>query len=351
MDNNETTVNVKDLLPKELLEAVSAEGLATLQEAFDKLVESKVSEQIQTAVKSAEVSLDAVLTERMQKLVAKINESHKVNLVKVVKSINENHNAEVKAIKAKAVKRINEMRENANKAIANLKEGYENKTAHEAEMFRESLTKELGKFITENIDKCIPYGEISKAVKNTKAIELLESFKQLLNFDETYQSESVKKPMMEAYARIQKGKKEISNLNEENEALKAELSKAKAIIAESERKAYLAKRLAEIPSKDQRMFVERVLEKASLQFIKDNFEYTCKQYRTNVLRENAVLAEKTRSNAKSQQIAAHSRKELSRMMTEGKKPAIEKSSKKPLNESNNSWLSKLVANWKDNYEG
>lgn len=65
MDNNETTVNVKDLLPKELLEAVSAEGLATLQEAFDKLVESKVSEQIQTAVKSAEVSLDAVLTERM----------------------------------------------------------------------------------------------------------------------------------------------------------------------------------------------------------------------------------------------------------------------------------------------
>lgn len=43
MDNNETTVNVKDLLPNELLEAVSTEGLATLQEAFDKLVESKVS--------------------------------------------------------------------------------------------------------------------------------------------------------------------------------------------------------------------------------------------------------------------------------------------------------------------
>ena len=38
MDNNETTVNVKDLLPKELLEAVSENGLATLQEAFDKLV-------------------------------------------------------------------------------------------------------------------------------------------------------------------------------------------------------------------------------------------------------------------------------------------------------------------------
>jgi hypothetical protein len=37
-------------------------------------------------------------------------------------------------------------------------------------------------------------------------------------------------------------------------------------------------------------------------------------------------------------------------MTEGKKPAIEKSSKKPLNESNNSWLTKLVKDWKDNYE-
>lgn len=284
-------------------------------------------------------------------MVEKINESHKVNLVKVVNAINESHSAEVKAIKAKAVKRINETKENANKAIANLKETYENKTAKEAEMFRESITKELGKFITESIDKCIPYDEISKAVKNTKAIELLESFKQILNFDAVYESESLKRPILEAYTRIENSKKEISNLNEENETLKAELTKAKSIIAESERKAYLAKRLAEIPSKDQRMFVERVLEKASLQFIKDNFEYTCKQYRTNVLRENAVLAEKTRSNAKSQQIAAHSRKELSRMMTEGNKPTIEKSSKKPLNESNTSWLSKLVADWKDNYEG
>jgi hypothetical protein len=338
------------LLPKELLEAVSENGLATLQEAFDKLVESKVSEQIQTAVKSAEVSLDAVLTERMQKLVAKLDENAKINLVKVVNAINENHAVEMKNVKAQAMTRINEMRENANKAIANLKESYENKAAQEAEMFRESITKQLGKFITESIDKCIPYNEISAAVKNTKAIELLESFKQLLNFNETYQSESIKKPMMEAYNRIQNGKKEISNLAAKNEALEAELAKAKAIIAESERKAYLAKKLAEIPSKDQRMFVERVLEKASLQFIKDNFEYTCKQYRTNVLRENAVLAERTRANSKSQQIAEHSRKELSRMMTEGKKPAIEKSSKKPLNESKNNWLSKLVKDWKDNYE-
>lgn len=351
MDNNDTSVNVKDLLPKELLEALSAEGLSTLQEAFDKLVESKVSEQIQTAVKSAEVSLDAVLTERLEKLVAKLDENAKINLIKVVSKLNENHKAEISAIKTKAVKRINEMRESANKAITNLKESYENKAARQAEMFRESIVKELGSFITESIDTCVPYEQIQSAVKNTKAMELLENFKQLLNFQEVYNSDNLKRPILEAYNRIEAGKKEISSLNEENESLKAELAEAKAVIAEAERKAYLAKRLAEIPSKDQRIFVERVLEKASLQFIKDNFEYTCKQYRTNVLRENAVLAEKTRSNAKSQQIAAHSRKELSRMMTEGKKPAIEKSSQKPLNESNNNWLKKLVQNWEDNFEG
>ena len=349
MDNNETTVNVKDLLPKELLEAVSENGLATLQEAFDKLVESKVSEQIATAVKSAEVSLDAALTERMQKLVTKLDENAKINLVKVVNKINENHQAEIADVKAKAVKRINEMRENANKAIANLKESYENKAAQEAEMFRESITKELGKFIVENVDKCIPYEQIQSAVKNTKAIELLESFKQLLNFEEVYNSEALKRPILEAYTRIEDGKKEISSLNEENESLKAELAEAKAVIAEAERKAYLAKRLAEIPSKDQRMFVERVLEKASLQFIKDNFEYTVKQYRTNSLKENAIIAERTRANAKSQQIAAHSRKELSKMMTESKQPVAKKVSK-PINESNNSWLTKLVQNWKDSVE-
>ena len=349
MDNNDTSVNVKDLLPKELLEAVSENGLATLQEAFDKLVESKVSEQIATAVKSAEVSLDAALTERMQKLVTKLDENAKINLVKVVNKLNENHQAEMSAVKAKAVKRINEMRENANKAIATLKESYENKAAQEAEMFRESITKQLGAFIVENVDKCIPYEQIQSAVKNTKAIELLESFKQLLNFEEVYNSEALKRPILEAYTRIEDGKKEINSLNEENETLKAELAEAKAVIAEAERKAYLAKRLAEIPSKDQRMFVERVLEKASLDFIKENFEYTCKQYRTNSLRENAVLAERTRANAKSQQIAAHSRKELSKMMTESKQPVAQKVSK-PINESNNSWLTKLVQNWKDSVE-
>lgn len=351
MDNNETTVNVKDLLPKELLEAVSENGLATLQEAFDKLVESKVSEQIATAVKSAEVSLDAVLTERLEKLVTKLDENAKINLVKVVNKLNENHQAEIANVKAKAVKRINEMRENANKAIATLKESYEVKAAQEAESFRESITKELGNFIVENVDKCIPYEQIQSAVKNTKAIELLESFKQLLNFEEVYNSEALKRPILEAYNRIEDGKKEISSLNEENESLKAELAEAKAVIAEAERKAYLAKKLAEIPSKDQRMFVERVLEKASLQFIKDNFEYTCKQYRTNVLRENAILAEKTRSNSKSNQIAAHSRKELSKIMNESKTPSVKTSSVKPLNESNNNWLKKLVQNWEDNFEG
>ena len=345
MDNNDTSVNVKDLLPKELLEAVSETGLATLQEAFDKLVESKVSEQIATAVKSAEVSLDAALTERMEKLVAKLDENAKINLVKVVNKLNENHQAEMADVKAKAVKRINEMRENANKAIATLKETYENKTAKEAEMFRESITKELGKFIVENVDKCIPYSQIQSAVKNTKAIELLEAFKQLLNFEEVYNSEALKRPILEAYTRIENGKKEIGSLNEENASLKAELAEAKAVIAEAERKAYLAKRLAEIPSKDQRMFVERVLEKASMQFIKDNFEYTVKQYRTNSLKENAVLAERTRANAKSKQIAAHSRKELSRMMTENAAPV--KKISKPINENNNSWLSKLVKNWED----
>ena len=110
MDNNDTSVNVKDLLPKELLEAVSENGLATLQEAFDKLVESKVSEQIATAVKSAEVSLDVALTERLEKLVAKLDENAKINLVKVVNKLNENHQAEMADVKAKAVKRINEMR-------------------------------------------------------------------------------------------------------------------------------------------------------------------------------------------------------------------------------------------------
>lgn len=350
MDTTETSVNVKDLLPKELLEAVSERGLAALQESFNKLVESKVNAQIQTAVKSAEVSLDAALTERLEKLVTKLDENAKINLIRVVKKLNENHAAQLSSVKAKALEHIRAIKKNAAHKIATLKENYEVDANRQADRFRKSLTREIGKFITENIDARLPYKDIAKAVRNTKSMELLESFKRILNFDEVYQTESLKRPILEAYDRIEKGKKENEALAKKNANLEAKLQKASSIIAESERKAYLAKRLAEIPSKDQRMFVERVLEKASLQFIKDNFEYTCKQYRTNILKENAVLAEKTRGNAKSNQIAAHSRRELSRIMNENKKPSASvdkplRTSQDNLSEKKTAWVDQLVKNW------
>ena len=318
MNTNEQTVKVKDLLPQELQEAIKPEKLAVLQEEFDKLVESKVQSQIAVAVKAAEVSFDNATSERLEKLVLKLDESNKIALKKVYEKLNATHKKEMKQLKENAIAVINRNKKAYQNSLAALKEKYELNEAAAADKFRKNLIAQLNEFVVSQIDKRLPYKQIREAVRNNQAKELLESFKTLINAQEFYASKELKKPILEAHEMITESQKKEQILNKKNAALEQELKESKAAIAEYERQAYLASRLAEVPSKEQRDFVKRVLENAPIDFIKKNFEYTLKNYRTTVLKENATLAERAKGEAKSRKIAEYSRKKLSNILGESK---------------------------------
>lgn len=316
MNTNEQTVKVKDLLPQELQEAIKPEKLAVLQEEFDKLVESKVQSQIAVAVKAAEVSFDNAASERLEKIVLKLDESNKIALKKVYEKLTESHKAEMKALKEQAIGIIKRNKKAYQNSLATLKEKYEVEASLAADNFRKNIVTKLNEFVTSQIDKRLPYKQIKEAVRNTQAIDVLQSFKSLLNFNEFYASKELKKPILEAHEMITESQKKEQMLTEKNAALIKELNESKAAIAEYERQAYLASKLAEVPSKEQRDFVKRVLENAPIDFIKKNFDYTLKNYRTTVLKENATLAERAKGEAKSRRIAEISRKKLSNILSE-----------------------------------
>lgn len=339
MNTNEQTVKVKDLLPQELQEAIKPEKLAVLQEEFDKLVESKVNSQIAVAVKAAEVSFDNATSERLEKLVLKLDESNKIALKKVYEKLNASHKQEMKQLKENAISVIKRNKKAYQNSLASLKEKYEVEAATAADTFREKIVSKLSEFVISQIDKRLPYKQIKEAVRNTQAIELLESFKSLLNFKEFYASNELKKPILEAHEMITESQKKEQLLTEKNAALVEELKESKAALAEYERQAYLASRLAEVPSKEQRDFVKRVLENAPIDFIKKNFEYTLKNYRTTVLKENAKLAERAKGEAKSAKIAEYSRKKLSNILSESKDTKCEKNDE---SRGGYAWLDKFV---------
>ena len=344
MNTNEQTVKVKDLLPQELQEAIKPEKLAVLQEEFDKLVESKVNAQIAVAVKAAEVSFDNAASERLEKIVLKLDESNKIALKKVYEKLTESHKAEMKALKEQAIGIIKRNKKAYQNSLATLKEKYEVEASLAADNFRKSIVTKLNEFVTSQIDKRLPYKQIKEAVRNTQAIDVLQSFKSLLNFNEFYASKELKKPILEAHEMITESQKKEQMLTEKNAALIKELNESKAAIAEYERQAYLASKLAEVPSKEQRDFVKRVLENAPIDFIKKNFDYTLKNYRTTVLKENATLAERAKGEAKSRRIAEFSRKKLSNILSESTETKREEEPEE-LFESTTSgyaWLDKFV---------
>lgn len=344
MNTNEQTVKVKDLLPQELQEAIKPEKLAVLQEEFDKLVESKVQSQIAVAVKAAEVSFDNAASERLEKIVLKLDESNKIALKKVYEKLTESHKAEMKALKEQAIGIIKRNKKAYQNSLATLKEKYEVEASLAADNFRKNIVTKLNEFVTSQIDKRLPYKQIKEAVRNTQAIDVLQSFKSLLNFNEFYASKELKKPILEAHEMITESQKKEQMLTEKNAALIKELNESKAAIAEYERQAYLASKLAEVPSKEQRDFVKRVLENAPIDFIKKNFDYTLKNYRTTVLKENATLAERAKGEAKSRRIAEISRKKLSNILSESTEVKREEESEELFESVSGgyAWLDKFV---------
>lgn len=256
-------LNIKDLLPAVIVEALSEEKLAKLGEEFNRLVEAKVDERTQVAVKCAETAFNEEANSKLQKLVCQIDEAHKKAFLEAFDATCENYE----------------------KQLAKMKRYYTTKVKQDSIAFQKSLLEKVSNFVDAAIDRTLPTAQVRRAVKNIAAIETLQSLRQVLNVNEASAMESVRKPVLEATAEINRQSKKNRQLVAENAKLKEQLNK-------SESAQYLIESTAALPS-EAKNFVRRVLKDADKAYIKENLNHVVSQYKKNVESNRNALLEKT----------------------------------------------------------
>lgn len=314
-------MNEKDiigLLPESVRNTLGEESCKAIRDAFDERVEKLVNERVQVAVQGAERNFDNVMTERLEKLVKRMDEANKACLERVcaglgakAAAMRESYEARIDALKGsvaslkadrsrasramgKAValigeaaaerrehaaeseaakdalvrvanrygERIRETEEAGRRALSSLKGLYESRLARSVAAgslrFKRRLVECVDRYIGDAVDRAVPYADIKAALRNRAATRLMESLKRMLGVDSAASLDTIKAPILEA-------RQIIDGQRRRNRRLVAESRRAAEAAASREER--LSRRLDEARQAVARKDAEkaRLIESAKAQ--------------------------------------------------------------------------------------
>lgn len=239
MDNNISKVlkeATKDILTEDVLKEIEA--------AFD----ASVNERVQIHVEKALSEQDADYSKKLETLVEAIDTDHTNKLKKVVEAIDADRAAKLKAVVEK----------------------YEAALTKEASEFKGSLVDEISNYLDLYIDEKLPTTSINEAVKNKKAVALLENLRSVLAVDMALSKDTIKdavvdgkKRLDEAAGQLEAATKEVARLTQENRKLAA--------------RAILEQKVSNL-DEDRKSYMKKMLDGKTLEYIKENFDYTLKLF-------------------------------------------------------------------------
>ena len=301
---NKTETIAESLLPKAVLENLSDESLKKVEEKLNNIVESKVAERVKVAVDSAEANFDAEANKDLDKLVVKIEEAHKRMALKSMVALKENYNKKLKKVRSY----------------------YSNKVQKDAERFTGKLLESVSNYVEARINKAMPYDELKEALRNNTAVKVLESLKNVLGVGsaENYAKSYLKKPILEAKQKLISYSKKCKELQENANELQNKLN-------ESAKELYLEKKLKGL-DEDSANFMRRTMKNASIDFIKENFDFALDRHKEKLNEERENLKQRALTNPDRQQLRSVSR----HMLVENNKPA------QPANRDHNTAISGLI---------
>lgn len=315
METEQNSTNFASILPEEIKNVMSESTMESLKEYFENAVEAKVHDRVQLAVESARAIYDKEVDDKLKKLVIMMDESHKAMAVRATKKLMENYKAKLtesfarrekartKALLENLKRSIDkEHAEMASKTIKSLMERYSGKVAkireyytesvkRDSEAFRDQLIESLSNYIDNRIDKLVPYEDVRKAVKNTAATHVLESFKETLEVASAKKAAKkyLKKPIMEAAAKIKKAEEENKVLTESKLALESQLN-------EQKRQLFLESKLKGLNS-DTQAFARRVMADKPIEWITENFDYCLSLHKDQTQKAREALQQHAMNEA------------------------------------------------------
>jgi len=253
-------MDIKQILSEATNGALNEEVLSEIENVF----ESKVTEKAQLHVESALVQQDDLYTEKLNELVKKIDSDHSKKLKQVVEAIDGDRANKLKMVVEK----------------------YEGSLNGEAEGFQSQLVESISDYLDVYLEEKVPAESVQEAVKNTKAIKILEGLRSHLAVDSALEKESIKEAVMDGHNQINEASKKLESVVAEKAVIKEELESVKAGLVLEQKTAGL--------DKNAQKYIRKVLNGKSADFINENFDYTFKLFqkkednRLDMLKEEAL---------------------------------------------------------------
>jgi len=276
MENNITKVlreATKDILTEDVLKEIEA--------AFD----ATVNERVQIHVEKALTEQDADYSKKLETLVEAIDTDHTNKLKKVVEAIDTDRASKLKTVVEK----------------------YEAALKDEANSFKNNIVDNVSKYLDIYLEEKLPLSEIKEAVKNKKALAVLENLRTNLSVDMALAKDNIrdaivdgKKKIDEAAGQLEAANKQVTTLAEENRKLLSEV--------------LLEKRVSDL-DENKKTYMRKMLGSKSPEFIKENFNYTLKLYEKT--------EEERLSNLKTEAVAETVSTTVDRPVIEEKAPTAE----------------------------
>lgn len=244
----------------ETLKDLTPESMTEIQNAIN----SKVQDKVNIHVEKALAEQDELYSKKLSQLLEAIDADHSAKLEKVVEAVDADRAEKLKIVIKK----------------------YEKILTEDANNFKSQLVESISDYLDTYLAEAIPADEIKEAVRNKKAITVLENLRSHLAVDAALQKESIKEAILDGKNQIHEASSKLESIVAENASLQNELNGIKANLIIEQRTANL--------DEQQKKYLRKVFTNKSPEFIKENFDYTLKLFekksnnRLEYLKEEAL---------------------------------------------------------------
>jgi len=227
--------NLKQLLPKEVLEVLSEESVGAIETAL-----TQKTEIIKEAALSEQ---DEQYAAKLEKLLEAIDADCTLKLKRVVEAVDKNNTKKLK----KVVRR------------------YEHTLNEDAKKFKSQIVNSISDFIDQYIDDAIPAEAITEAVRNKTATNVLSNLRSVLAVDSALMKESVKEAIYDGKSQIASLQKQLAEANKERKIIAEQVEKTKA--------ALILERKTAGMTDARKKHLMKTLSDKPVQYIEENFDY------------------------------------------------------------------------------
>lgn len=257
--------DITTILKEKANDVLTEETLNLIQQA----IEDKANEKAKLQVEAALAAQDDDYAAKLQTVLEALDKDHTLKLQQVVKAIDANNTAKLQSVIKKYSGIVNE----------------------QAGAFKNSMIDKISSYLDLYLEKKVPQASINEAVKNRKAMAILESLRGSLAVDTALMKKAIKVAVVDGKTQITEARKQAQQAINEAAVLKANLAKTQAELI-------LEQKTAGLPTA-KKAYAVRVLKDKAPKFIVENIDYTLSLYdkkeeeRLTTLREEANNGRKT----------------------------------------------------------